>query len=304
MESQYGEAVNMKKSIILICIISIIFFQLFYDNKEYTHKANINTQLYTIVEFYKYINIISSAVPRETIIDKQRNTVIETLNYSIKKYKSNYSTIVFTPYHDGDTHIGKFTFTFNPKTLSLIPLIGENINTRKTFYCDINIYQINNILVNQLPICLYNDNISFSYDFNNKVKEIILVSTINSLIYNNIKVPYNIPDKINILSSLSKFNIHPYSGNIINDISLTKFDDYRIYKKNNYLLDKISNTNYIKDYNYKNPIVNFEIKVNLINNDKFEVCTLEYYQPWYYLISDIMYGTIKNCEIIKAKKDG
>ena len=191
--------------------------------KDLVHKSNINTQHNTIVEFYKYINLITKATPEEYLTNLNKEKVKEHLSYRTKNYNSDYSKIEFIKANteeEKSSLIGKYTFNFNPEKVQFKPLEGDKQSTGQEFHCEIFIYYSEKALTNQIPVCNYNGNQSFNIEFNQKIKESIILSNINSLLYSYNDLPLKIPEKSAIINILAKTNNMGSIGNIIKDIKI------------------------------------------------------------------------------------
>ena len=191
--------------------------------KDLVHKSNINTQHNTIVEFYKYINLITKATPEEYLTNLNKEKVKEHLSYRTKNYNSDYSKIEFIKANteeEKSSLIGKYTFNFNPEKVQFKPLEGDKQRTGQEFHCEIFIYYSEKSLTNQIPVCNYNGNQSFNIEFNQKIKESIILSNINSLLYSYNDLPLKIPEKSALINILAKTNNMGSIGNIIKDIKI------------------------------------------------------------------------------------
>ena len=273
--------------------------------KDLVHKSNINTQHNTIVEFYKYINLITKATPEEYLTNLNKEKVKEHLSYRTKNYNSDYSKIEFIKANteeEKSSLIGKYTFNFNPEKVQFKPLEGDKQRTGQEFHCEIFIYYSEKSLTNQIPVCNYNGNQSFNIEFNQKIKESIILSNINSLLYSYNDLPLKIPEKSALINILAKTNNMGSIGNIIKDIKIIDLSEietkFSVDFGKKFKADKKSIESFKKD----NKIISIKLNVEVISQydiNKTENCFVELYQPWYLLLPDILYSSVVSCEEIK-----
>ena len=217
----------MKKIYILLLSPILIFgflYIVYSSQNGVSLKTNINTQHNTIVEFYKYINLHTSAIPEEYISRKNTNMIVEELSNRTKNYNSRYSDIEFIVLNEDKKEkkslLGKYLFTFNSNTVNFTPIEGEKSNNEQFFKCELNIYLYEGLLENQIPLCNYNNNQSFNIEFNQKIKESVILSHINSLLYSYNELPLKLPEKSSTINNLSKRSTISNLGNIIKEINL------------------------------------------------------------------------------------
>ena len=273
--------------------------------KDLVHKSNINTQHNTIVEFYKYINLITKATPEEYLTNLNKEKVKEHLSYRTKNYNSDYSKIEFIKANteeEKSSLIGKYTFNFNPEKVQFKPLEGDKQRTGQEFHFEIFIYYSEKSLTNQIPVCNYNGNQSFNIEFNQKIKESIILSNINSLLYSYNDLPLKIPEKSALINILAKTNNMGSIGNIIKDIKIIDLSEietkFSVDFGKKFKADKKSIESFKKD----NKIISIKLNVEVISQydiNKTENCFVELYQPWYLLLPDILYSSVVSCEEIK-----
>ena len=305
-----GGITNMKKIYKLILLPILLFGVINYiysTQKDIVLKTNINTQHNSIVEFYKYINLLTSAIPEGYLNDQNRDKIIEDLSYRTKNYNSEYSLIEFVALDQNKKEnqsalLGKYLFTFNPNKVHFVPLKGDKSNIRQSFKCEINIYLSENYITNQIPICNYNQDEKFNLSFNEKIKESIILSHINSLIFSYKDMPLKIPEKGSIVNTLSVSNGKNNKGNIIKEIKIINLseEEHELSKKysNSITLDMGK----IEKFKSKNKILNIRLSVALLTQyegNKMENCFLDLYQPWYMLLPDTLYSSVDNCVEIK-----
>lgn len=273
--------------------------------KDLVHRSNINTQHNTIVEFYKYINLFTKATPEEYLTNLDKEKVKEYLSSRTKNYNSDYSKIEFiraNTEEEKSSLIGKYIFNFNPEKVQFKPLEGDKQGTGQEFLCEIFIYYSEKALTNQIPVCNYNGNQSFNIEFNQKIKESIILSNINSLLYSYKELPLKIPEKSAIINILSKPNNKGSIGNIIKNIKISDLSEieteFSVEFGKKYQVDKKNIENYKKD----NKIINIKLNVQVISQydiNKTEICFVELYQPWYLLLPNTLYSSVVSCEEIK-----
>jgi hypothetical protein len=302
-----GGGVKMKKKIIFLLTLTFITSIINeYENKEISLKTNINTQHNTIVEFYKYIKFLTDTIPSDYIMEKNKEEIVNDLTKSTDKYTSKYSTIKFLPKNqylvEGNTLLGRYIFTFNPETLHFVPIEGDSKKKRPSFICEISIYLSDSALTNQLPNCNYNQKIAFNIEFNNKIKESIILANINTIFFSFKKPPLEIPDIKNIEKNLSIPNLYVDQGDIIKNIKVIYLSENEHSISN--LLTKQYNPSGAELDNFKkiNRLINMKLKITFltqIETKQIESCFVDVYQPWYYLLPDTLYTSVSSCHLEK-----
>ena len=299
----------MKLKIISLLLVAI-FVSVNYNNvknKEISLKTNINTQHNTIVEFYKYIKFLTDTIPIDYIIEKNKQEIVNGLIKSTENYTSEYSAIKFLPIEKPSTEkialIGRYIFTFNPETLHFVPIEGDSDKKRPSFICEISIYLSDTALINQLPNCNYNQNIAFNIQFNNKIKESIILANINTIFFSYKKPPLEIPDIKIIEKSLSIPNLYIDQGDILKKIEVLYLSENEHSKSD--LLTKQANPQGLGLENFKkeNRLINMKLKITVltqIETNKLESCFIDVYQPWYYLLPDTLYTSVSSCVLEKV----
>lgn len=298
-----GRGVKMKKKIIFLLTLTTIISTIYqYENKDITLKTNINTQHNTIVEFYKYIKFLTDTIPTDYIMEKNKTEIVNDLTKSTEKYTSKYSAIKFLPKNqysvEGNTLLGRYIFTFNTETLHFVPIEGESRNKRPSFICEISIYLSDSALTNQLPNCNYNQNKEFNSDFNNKIKESIILANINSIFFSYKKPPLEIPDIKEINRSLTVPNLYVDQGDIIKKIEILYLTENEHSMSN--MLTKQNNPTEAELANFKkeNKLITMQLKVAVlakVETNQMENCIIDIYQPWYYVLPDTLYTSVSSC---------
>ena len=306
MERQIGGIIDLRKLYISLLSPILIFgflYIVYSSQKEVSVKTNINTQNNTIVEFYKYVNLHTRAIPREYITYKNKDKLIKELSYRSKNYNSKYSVIEFLvidqPKEGKKILLGKYIFTFNSNTVNFTPIEGENSKNGQLFKCELSIYLHEGFITNQIPLCNYNDNQPFNIKFNQKIKESIILSHINSLIYSYTELPLKIPEKSKLINNLTKIDSIGSIGNVIKEIKIIDLSENETEFSVNFGSKITTDENRIKRFKKDNKIINVKLSVELISQydiNKTENCYVELYQPWYLLLPDTLYSSVQSCE--------
>ena len=271
-------------------------------------KLDINRQITTFVELYKYILLIDKNlfIPEnyntESIL-KFKNEVSE----NAKLFKNTYSSLEFIPNIDNDTSnennlfIGNYIFRFN-----LDNVIGttsyqmkDSNKENNQFNCLIKISLTNDKILHDLPICKNNNSILSDDEINSKIKEKLLLTHINYLLYNKTNLPLSIPGKNDLLDILNTNDDIYNLSHSIPKIALLEYSQEESERNRLFFYHKKSfNQSYAKYYE-ENKLNSIKLEVEIIldhANNKSEICLLEFYQPWYYMIPKYLAGKVSICK--------
>jgi hypothetical protein len=304
---QIGVMADMRKlykSILLLILIYILIINISLPQKEITIRTNINTQHNTIVELYKYINLNTKSIPEEYLINLKVEKIKDDLSYRSKNYNSDYSKIEFikASKEEKTSLIGKYIYRFNPKTVQFKNLEGDKQDKGQKFLCEVFVYYSEKAITNQIPLCNYNDNQPFNIKFNQKIKESIILSHINSLIYSYTELPLKLPEKSKLINNLTKIDNIGSIGNVIKEIKIIDLSEKETEFSVNFGSKITTDENRIKSFKKDNKIINIKLNVELISQydiNKTENCYVDLYQPWYLLLPDTLYSSVQSCESIK-----
>lgn len=298
----------MKKIYILLLSPILIFgflYIVYSSQNGVSLKTNINTQHNTIVEFYKYINLHTSAIPEEYISRKNTNMIVEELSNRTKNYNSRYSDIEFIVLNEDKKEkkslLGKYLFTFNSNTVNFTPIEGEKSNNEQFFKCELNIYLYEGLLENQIPLCNYNNNQSFNIEFNQKIKESVILSHINSLLYSYNELPLKLPEKSSTINNLSKRSTISNLGNIIKEIKIINLTETETEFSLKFGSKITTDKEKIESFKKDNKIITLKLTLQVVSQydiNKIENCFIDIYQPWYLLLPDTLYSSVASCEVV------
>lgn len=273
-------------------------------------KLDINRQISTFIELYKYIllldnNLLINENYNAESILKLKNNLFE----NAKLYNNIYSLLEFIPniyndiYNEGNIFLGEYRFKFNLEkvTETASYKIGNNkVSTQ--FYCYVKVSMINGKIFYDLPICKNNKSILSDDELNSKIKEKLLLTHINYLLYNKTNLPLSIPGKNDLLDKFKR-NDDIYKLYLsIPSIALLEYSEEESERNRlTFYHKKDFNQSYDKYYDEnKLNSIKLEVEVNLDHaNNKSESCILEFYQPWYYMLPNFLAGKVIDCKSIK-----
>lgn len=278
---------NTKK---IIFILSILFIILSINSREINGgkylKTNINTQVNTIAEIYNYTLLINSNNSFKGKDTNLYNIYNNKLVNDVKLYKSKYSNLAYKPFVNtikkNVVMLGSYEFSFNDN-IHFININDESSysNDKKIFKCIIKVYLIDDYIYSHFPECNYQNLSSFNKEFNYKVKEVIILSYLNNIIYTDSNY-FNKDIDINFIHN--KLDVYNFSR------SFPKFS-YNITS-----FEQNVNSTHNLSTNNKNFILSVAVKLPLdLSTDKYETCEVKYFYPNMELTPDFIHGEVKSC---------
>ena len=268
--------------------------------------VNVEKHTSTIVELYKYLNLENNILSKnysQKLINKL--TINDALLQNSKRYIDSYSNLEFIPsggegiITDDYLTIGTYRFSFKSINTPTAKLnIGLN-DKNKLFYCDIRVNLIKGILINDLPICKNSNSSLKIAELNEIIREKLILSYINFLIYNNEKIPIRVPSNIDLIDIFqNKIDENIYYTSF-KKIKLVKFSDEESEKNRLYFFYKKSYRERYSNYYDTHKIASFEVELDVIadnSNNLSYKCTVEFSQPWYYMLPNYLPGRVINCK--------
>lgn len=270
--------------------------------------VNVDKHTSSIVELYKYLNIVNYKLSNNYPEKLSSKLLInDALLQNSKLYFDAYSHLEFIPHGGEDVNtadnltLGTYRFAFKSKFFPTSELNKGLSGKNKLFYCDIRVNLIKGILINDLPTCKNNNSKLSIGELNNIIREKLILSYINYLLYDNEKIPIRVPsnkDLTDIFQSLIYKNI--YYTSFVN-VKLVKFSDQESEKNRLYFLNKKSYRQSYYNFYDKHKIASFEVELDVTadnyNNISYK-CTVEFSQPWYYMLPNYLSGRVINCKNI------
>ena len=136
-------------------------------------------------------------------------------------------------------------------------------------------------------------------EINSKIKEKLLLTHINYLLYNKTNLSLSIPEKNDLLENLNKNDDIYNLAHSIPKIALLEYSQEESERNRlSFYQRKDLNQSYAKYYE-ENKLNSIKIEVEVIldhANNNSEICLLEFYQPWYYMIPKYLAGKVSICK--------
>ena len=279
---------NNKK---IIFIISILFIILSINSHEINggkyFKTNVNTQVNTIAEIYNYTLMINSNNSLKSNDSNLYNIINNKLVNDTKLYKSKYSNLIYKPFlntiNKEVVMLGSYEFSYNDN-IHFININDESSfsKDKKIFNCIIKVFLIDDYIYSHFPECNYQNLPSFNKEFNYKIKEVIILSYLNNIVYTD-------------NSYLNKdIDLH-YIQNKLEDYYFSSYYPKFSYKITS-MERNLNSTNNLPTNN-KNFILSVAVILPLDpTTEKYETCEVKYFYPNMELTPDFIHGEVISCE--------
>jgi len=205
--------------------------------------------------------------------------------------------------------VGEYITTYktkhNNQRIYLINEIDENnftIVDNKDFSCRYNVYNIDNKMKIETPICSINNYGTYNLttkqkvknkaEMENKIKYAELIKELYKILYKN----RNIEDRVNI--GTNAINPTYDESGIIKYIDIISIQK-TLEDKNNLFYLFARTHELLKTENiYNNEIYSITAKIyykNKLNDEKINNCIVDIFQPWYYMVPNYHYIQIQSC---------
>lgn len=279
---------NNKKIIFIISILFIILSINSYEiNGGKYFKTNVNTQVNTIAEIYNYTLMINSNNSLKSNDSNLYNIINNKLVNDTKLYKSKYSNLIYKPLlntiNKEVVMLGSYEFSFNDNT-HFININDESSfsKDKKIFNCIIKVFLIDDYIYSHFPECNYQNLPSFNKEFNYKIKEVIILSYLNNIVYTD-------------NSYLNKdIDLH-YIQNKLEDYYFSSYYPKFSYKITS-MERNLNSTNNLP-INNKNFILSVAVTLLLDpTTEKYETCGVKFFYPDIELTPDFIHGEVVSCE--------
>jgi hypothetical protein len=292
----------------------IIDSSILFGRSNFSHpnrlQLDINRQISTFVELYKYILLLdNNLLINENYDDESILKLKNNLSENAKLYNNIYSMLEFIPnidndtYNEGNIFLGEYRFKFNlEKVIETASYKIGNNKVSTQFYCYVKVSMINGKILYDLPICKNNKSILSDDEFNSKIKEKLLLTHINYLLYNKTNLPLSIPGKNDLLDKFKRNDDFYKLYLSIPSIALLEYSEEESERNRLIFYHKKDFRQSYDKYYDENKLnsIKLEVEVNLDHaNNKSESCLLEFYQPWYYMLPNFLAGKVIDCKSIK-----
>jgi|LakMenEpi03Aug12_release.lakeMendotaPanAssembly.Ray.scaffolds.fasta_scaffold16391_4 hypothetical protein len=281
-----------KKSKLLTLFITIFILILSISNHKVSGgrylKTNINTHIDTVAEVYNYTLMINSSISQSNDVE---SISIENLNNELliksRSYKSKYSVFAYKDtvsiIKKNLVLLGEFEFSFN-ENIHLIDIKNEKdtSNNKKIFMCKIKVFLVDKYLFNKLPDCNYQNMLNFNKDFNNKVKENIILSYLYNIAFAESNFFSKDTDLLYIYNKLNSYKFSKFYPNF-------SYKVIHMKEKNSKTDKSFSDT--------KNSILVVAVKFRLDPViDFYETCKARFFYPNTELTPNFLHGEIISCK--------